>query len=114
MLKSEGAIDVWHDRKILAGDSFDGAIDEQVEFADVILLLASADFLASRYCYDVEVRRAMQLHQAGCLLHSPGYTRELARPGKQIQFARDRVQTPQIRRAPDREASFVFSRTSAR
>lgn len=65
MLKNEGAIDVWHDRKILAGDAFDGAIDSQMESADVILLLVSPDFLASRYCYDVEVRRAMELHQAG-------------------------------------------------
>ena len=65
MLKNVGAIDVWHDRKILAGDAFDSAIDAQMESADVILLLVSPDFLASRYCYDVEVRRAMALHQAG-------------------------------------------------
>jgi hypothetical protein len=63
MLKREGLIEAWHDRKIPAGDEFDGAIDEKLESADIILLLISADFLASRYCYDVEVQRAIQRHE---------------------------------------------------
>ena len=62
MLKREGAIESWHDRKIPAGDEFDRTIDAKLEEADVILLLVSADFLASQYCYDVEVQRAMQRH----------------------------------------------------
>jgi hypothetical protein len=33
--------------------------------ANVILLLISADFLASDYCYDVEMKRAMERHEAG-------------------------------------------------
>lgn len=65
MLKREGAIDAWHDRKILAGDELDGAINEKLEVADVILLLVSPDFLASAYCYDVEVKRAMERHETG-------------------------------------------------
>lgn len=64
-LKRSGAIDSWHDRKILAGDVLDGAIDSKMESADVILLLVSPDFLASHYCYDVEVMKAMMLHEAG-------------------------------------------------
>ena len=62
MLKREGVIEAWHDRQIPAGDEFDNSISEQLESADVILLLVSPDFLASRYCYDVEVRRAMERH----------------------------------------------------
>jgi hypothetical protein len=65
MLKREGLIDAWHDRKIPAGDEFDRSIDDKLEAADVILLLVSADFLASAYCFDVEVHRAMQRHQDG-------------------------------------------------
>lgn len=64
MLRRSKAIETWHDRKILAGDELDGAIDPNMEEADVILLLVSADFLASRYCYDVEVKRAMERHEA--------------------------------------------------
>jgi hypothetical protein len=65
MLKREGAISAWHDRKILVGDALNGEIYERLNDAQVILLLVSPDFLASAYCYDVEVKRAMQLHEQG-------------------------------------------------
>jgi hypothetical protein len=65
MLKRQGAIETWHDRRIAAGDEFAGSIDEELERADIILLLVSPDFLDSRYCYDVEMKRAMERHEAG-------------------------------------------------
>jgi len=64
-LKRQGLIDTWHDRRILAGDELDGAIAQNLEAADIILLLVSADFLASAYCYDVEMQRAIERHHAG-------------------------------------------------
>lgn len=64
MLKREGLIDAWHDRRIPVGDEVDHNIDEKLEAADVILLLVSSDFLASPYCYDREVKRAMERHQS--------------------------------------------------
>ena len=41
------------------------AIRRAAEEADVVLLLVSADFLASDYCYDIEMTRAMERHEAG-------------------------------------------------
>ena len=64
-LKHQGLIDTWHDRRIQAGDELDPAISDKLEAANVILLLVSADFIASRYCYDVEMKRAMARHKAG-------------------------------------------------
>lgn len=64
-LRREGLIDVWHDRRIPAGDDFADRIDENLERADIILLLVSADFIASRYCYEIEMTRAMERHAAG-------------------------------------------------
>jgi len=64
-LKREGVIEGWHDRRIKPGDEFDSVISEHLETADVILLLISADFLASRYCYDIEMKRALERHAAG-------------------------------------------------
>jgi TIR domain len=64
-LKHQGLIDSWHDRRILAGSSFDKEIDEQLERADVILLLVSASFIDSRYCYGIEMRRALERHTQG-------------------------------------------------
>lgn len=71
MLKREGLIEAWHDRQITAGSEFDGTIRQKLEEADVILLLASPDFLASDYCWGVEVERAMQRHEAGKALVIP-------------------------------------------
>jgi hypothetical protein len=65
VLIREGAITFWSDRIIRPGEEIDEAISENLERADIILLLVSADFLASNYCYDVEVRRAMELHELG-------------------------------------------------
>lgn len=53
---------VWDDRKILPGDEFDQEISREMEQAEIILLLISPDFLASRYCYDIEVQRAIEKH----------------------------------------------------
>lgn len=64
MLRRSGAIETWHDRRILAGEELDGAIDQNMQDSDIILLLVSSDFLASDYCYDVEVKSAMARHEA--------------------------------------------------
>lgn len=65
ILKRQGVIQDWHDRKIGAGTEWKGQIDAHLNSAGVILLLISADFLASDYCYDIELKRAMQRHEAG-------------------------------------------------
>ena len=64
-LKRQGLIDTWHDRCILAGDEFDNEISEHLERANLILLLISADFISSKYCYDIEMKRALERHEAG-------------------------------------------------
>ena len=65
MLKRQGVISTWHDRRLIAGDSVDQGISQQLEVADIILLLISPDFLASDYCYSVEMTRALERNAAG-------------------------------------------------
>ena len=65
LLERQGVIAGWHDRRITAGTEWAGAIDAHLQRAQIILLLVSADFLASDYCYDVELQRAMARHEAG-------------------------------------------------
>ncbi|WP_299193256.1 toll/interleukin-1 receptor domain-containing protein [uncultured Erythrobacter sp.] len=67
MLKRQGLIEAWHDRRIGAGTEFGGEIDSQIESSNIVLLLVSSDFLASDYCYDKEMLRAMELHEQGAL-----------------------------------------------
>ncbi len=65
LLQRQGIISTWHDRKILPGVEWGDEIDSHLERAKIILLLVSADFLASDYCWDKEVRRAVERHEAG-------------------------------------------------
>ena len=63
VLERQGIIATWHDRMIGAGSEWASAIDERLDEARVILLLISADFIQSRYCYDIEMARAMERHE---------------------------------------------------
>lgn len=65
ILQRRGVIDAWYSRNIEAGVEWAADIDKQLNQSEIILLLVSSDFLASDYCYDVEVKRAMERHEAG-------------------------------------------------
>ena len=65
LLKRLGVIQDWHDRRISAGTEWAGQIDHYLESSQIILLLISADFMASDYCYDKEMKRALERHEAG-------------------------------------------------
>src|SRR5689334_8391160 len=64
-LKRQGKITAWHDRAIEAGEEWEAQIKSKLESARIILLLVSASFMASDYCYDIEMERAMARHDAG-------------------------------------------------
>jgi hypothetical protein len=65
ILKREGVIDLWQDRQIGAGRDVHAAIGDSLEAADIVLLLVSPDFLASDYCFEIEMKRALARHQSG-------------------------------------------------
>lgn len=71
MLRREGIISSWHDRRILAGSDVHHAIDEKLESAQVVLLLVSANFLASDYCFEKEMKRALEKHEEGTAVVIP-------------------------------------------
>lgn len=60
-----GEVDPWHDRKISAGQDWAGEIDRHLREADIILLLVSADFADSDYCWDAEMQTAIIRHELG-------------------------------------------------
>lgn len=65
LLQRQGIISTWHDRKIMPGDKWEGVIDENFRKAELILLLVSADFLASDYCYQTEMTLALEREAYG-------------------------------------------------
>src|SRR5436853_4845959 len=64
-LKRQGLISGWHDRNIKAGQEWVQESDLHLNNAHIILLLVSPDFMASDYCYCVEMKRALERHGAG-------------------------------------------------
>src|SRR6266487_1585178 len=64
-LQRQGLINIWHDRDISAGAEWEREISKQLNEAQIILLLISPDFMASDYCYSVEMKRAMARHERG-------------------------------------------------
>jgi len=64
-LRREGRINDWFDRMILAGGELDSEIAAHLESCGLFLLLVSPDFLASDYCVDRELDRALERHDAG-------------------------------------------------
>lgn len=60
-----GKIRKWWDRKLVAGAPLDRSITNYLISSDIILLFVSPSFLASDYCYDVEMQQALAQHRNG-------------------------------------------------
>lgn len=71
VLHREGLIETWFDRNILAGQNIDFAISEKLHESNLFLLLVSPDFLASPYCTEMEMQRALGRHANGSAIVVP-------------------------------------------
>ena len=58
-------ITLWTDGEITPGSMWVEEINRHINEADIILLLVSADFLASDYAYSKEMIRALERHETG-------------------------------------------------
>lgn len=108
VLRRRGLITEWYDRCIMPGSDWKSSIDTSLESADIVLLLISADFLASDYCFDVEMQRALQRHKAGKAAVVPVILRAV--DWSEAPFG-DLQALPKDRRPvtswPDRDEAFV-------
>jgi internalin A len=76
LLERIGKINSWSDLEIGAGENWEEEIMNELERADIILLLVSADFFHSDFCYDRELKRALERHRAGDALALPIIVRD--------------------------------------
>lgn len=108
VLKRQGVIETWHDRRITAGENLNQAINERINADDIILLLISPDFLASNYCYEIEMDRAMERHRAGEAIVIPVILRpsDWLHPPLNELRATPRDGKP-ITKWPDRDEAFL-------
>jgi hypothetical protein len=52
-------ITTWHDGELAPGADWQKTIDDKLRNSDIIVILVSADFLASHFCQDVELTAAL-------------------------------------------------------
>ena len=64
-LQHQGIVESWHDRRIVAGEEWANCLDDELRRANIILLLVSSDFIASPYCYELEMKKALARHERG-------------------------------------------------
>lgn len=64
VLVREDNITLWTDDKIYGGRDWDKEINEKLVNADLIILLISENFIASNYCYNIELKEALRLERA--------------------------------------------------
>jgi len=64
-LAREGLVTVWSDRAISAGSEWEQEILSNLESADLIILMVSAHFMSSDYCWSKEMTRAVERHGEG-------------------------------------------------
>lgn len=65
VLQRQNVATIWHDRAIMPGELLNDEIDEHLNSASIILALFSPDFIASDYCYQVEMKTALERHDVG-------------------------------------------------
>jgi formylglycine-generating enzyme required for sulfatase activity len=64
-LREASKISTWHDLELEAGTEWEPVILNKLNTADIILLLVSRNFIASKYCYGTELKRAIARHHEG-------------------------------------------------
>ncbi len=63
-LKQQHIITSWYDGDITAGTEWRSQIMQHLNNAQIILLLISDDFMASDFCYSIEMKQAIARHNA--------------------------------------------------
>jgi tetratricopeptide (TPR) repeat protein len=63
-LKRQNVITSWYDGDIIPGAKWEPEIMKRLKRAQIILLLVSADFIASDFCYSIEMKEAIARHEA--------------------------------------------------
>ena len=69
-LRRQNVIASWYDGDISPGTEWNSQIIEHLNTDHIILLLISADFMASDFCYSIEMTQAIARHDANqaCVL----------------------------------------------
>lgn len=75
LLKHKGYVEWWSDVQLVPGDDWRLVIDDKLENADIVILLVSIYFLSSDFCWEVELKQAIERHNKGTARVIPVFVR---------------------------------------
>lgn len=75
-LRHDNLIVDWYDRMILPGSNWELLLTEKIEEADLFIMLVSSSFLSSSYCFNIEMKRALERAQKNEAIIVPVIIRE--------------------------------------
>lgn len=64
-------IELWQDGRIEAGMEWKKEIFEKLAEAEIVICLVSSNFIASDFCYSIELKEALEGHEAGTKIVVP-------------------------------------------
>jgi len=64
-IERSGIVNIWYDGKIEPGSVWNKEIKDRLHNADIVILLVSADAIASDYFYEQEMKDALERHNKG-------------------------------------------------
>jgi hypothetical protein len=71
MLEREMNIEFWYDRAMAPGDEWEKMIHNELNHADLVILVVTNDFLSSQPCYEIEMKRALERQAKGATVVVP-------------------------------------------
>lgn len=74
-LRQRDIVADWYDRELISGDSLDEELRSKLTNSDLVLFIISVDFLASWYCYEVELKETLKRVEHGEVRVIPIITR---------------------------------------
>lgn len=112
-LRRSGCIQMWSDHDISVGEKWNQKISEALEDADVVLMLISPSFIASDYCFEMEMTRTLELAELGQVIALPILIRACdweSMPFAQLQvMPNDRQPITPIASRPENERDEAWS-----
>lgn len=87
-LERQLSISVWHDGCLKGGETLDEEVLKQLRLSDVVLMLISPDYIASKFCFDIEMEQAIARHNRGECIVIPVIVKDIVNLDGFEQFSK--------------------------
>ena len=70
-LKRDGTLTTWTDQQIPSGSKLDQSISSELSTSNLFIALLSPDYISSKYCYEKEFQKALEMLSEGKIIIIP-------------------------------------------